>query len=68
MKNCMTVAVLIKKSISLGLPYSFRGVNYCSHGGEEWQCAGRHGAGEVENSTSRSAGSKERDIGPGLSF
>ena len=53
------MTVLIKKNISLGVAYSFRDLDHCSHSEED---------GEVENSTSRSAGSKERDTGPALKF
>jgi hypothetical protein len=50
----MTKATLIKANIYLGLAYSFRGsVSPLSSWWKAWQCSGRHGAGEVaESSTS----------------
>ena len=42
----MTMLMLLKENISLGLAYSFRSLVHYHHGGEAWQHAGRHGADE----------------------
>ena len=47
----MTTASLIKDNILLELAYSFRGLVQNHHGGETWQNAGRHGAGEGDESS-----------------
>lgn len=55
----MTMAALIKENISLRMDDSSE-VYPLSSWWEAWQCTGRHGAGEIaESSTSGSAGNRE---------
>ena len=54
-RDTMTMATLIQDSISLGLPYSFRGSDHHHHGR-------KHGAGGAKSSTHWSKGSQEETL------
>lgn len=59
----MTVATLLKESFELGLAYNFRGLGHCYHDWNVWRHTGRHGAGEVaESSPSRSIGGERETL------